>query len=383
MRIFFVHAVIVAALLTSGCAGLKLSGLFRPDPADWTMSGGRTNRQNSANETMSPPFTHLWTYNAQGGIVAAPLVRDSVVIVATLHGELQAISLTSGRRIGYEIFSGPINATPVLDGIDVLLCISQKKASVVRYNLRDGRSSWTSELGPIEASPLLVGDRLVVATLSGSLVCLNKQSGEELWRYSPGSSDRRSPMRSSPVLSGSVIACGADNGLVHAVDAEKGTAVWQHKMRGSVFAGPIAADGKIIVGDITGLVHAISVSNGSVVWSHDARSPVYGAPATDGSRVFVPLADGRVCGLDAQSGRLDWTYSGKGVVNSSPLVVGDKLVFGALDRSLTVLSTSTGKSLWQTFPEGRIKVSPVVWKGTLIVVSEDKSVMGFRGVIQP
>lgn len=377
------YVIAAVMLVVSGCAGLRISGLFRPSPGDWVAQGGSNFRTNAVSVEVRPPLKMVWTYNAQAGILATPLVRDSVVIVATLGGELQAVNMANGVRIGYETFPAPLRATPAIDGVNVIVCLTGAKYSVARFDLREGRKTWTADLGPIEASPMFVGEQIIVATLAGKVTALDRSSGEEVWTYAPGNARHRARMRVAPVRARHIIAVADEDGVVHAIDSAQGTPVWRQKMDRSVFASLTSLDTLLIAADIGGTVRAMSANDGSIRWTRRFGSPVYGGPSTDGRMVYVAFADGRVTALDAAHGATQWTYTGRAVINTSPLVLGEHLVVGALDRELVMLSTRDGSVSWRMTLDGRIKVSPVMWKGTILVVAEDKSVIAFRGEDRP
>ncbi len=101
MRTAVSSALMLTALLL-GCSGLRFHGSFRSGPHDWIMLGGGPARTNASTANVRPPFRLLWEYNAQGGIIAQPLLRDSVIVVSTLHGEIQAVHVRTGKRLGYE-----------------------------------------------------------------------------------------------------------------------------------------------------------------------------------------------------------------------------------------------------------------------------------------
>ncbi len=177
--------LILTLLFAAGCAGVRYGGRMLVSDLDWTMAGGTTLRHNNVSYDVAPPFKEVWRYSAQGGILATPLVRDSVIVVMTMHGELQLVALGDGRRLGYESMGAPIHGTPVLNGSMLLMVLSSSKESVRMFDLRDGRDLWSSSVGPVESSPLLLDDVVVVATLQGAVVGLSPKQGEEKWRFAP------------------------------------------------------------------------------------------------------------------------------------------------------------------------------------------------------
>ncbi len=373
----FVLLSVILALL-AGCSGLRVQRLLRTNPSDWTTLGGGPSRTNATAATIVPPLVPIWEYNAQGGLATTPLVRDSVVIVTTLHGELQAITLSTGKRLGYVILESAIAGTPVLDGASVIVPLTEKTESLVCYDLRDGKRTWVFPAGPIESSPLLLLGSLYVTTLDGVLIRVDRASGMEVWRYETAEKEKRKPIRSSPATDGENIIFGSDDGNLYAVDRMSGQLTWKHTGHRSVFAGPVVIDRNVVVGDLSGGVLCLDARTGAQQWTYETGSKVYAPAAAGMGTVYISSADGKLHALDAGTGRKKWIFSARSVLGSSPLVAGELLYVGSLDRTLYVLKAATGEEVWRYEALGRIRVSPVLWGAILLLTSEDKYITALR-----
>ncbi len=369
---------VLFALVGTGCSGLELTRAFRTSPDDWTLDGGGPERQQRGPEFPELPWKRAWVYNAQGGMLATPLVRDSIAILGTLHGELQAVELRTGKRLGYEKVGGPVRGTPALNGTVVYVPIStETRPSVLAVDVKGGRRVWQMTIGPVEAPLLLYESRLYAATLEGRIVCLDAATGEEQWRFQIGTKAERKPIRSSPALVGSMLVVGSDAGLVVGLDAATGAQRWSMRMSAALFAGVTAGGGSAVIGDILGRVTALDPESGAVRWTRELESPIYAAGATDGSTCYIPTADGRIEAMDLATGAPRWTFRANSVINASPLIVGNRLLVGSLDRSVWILDRNDGSSMERIEVDGRVKVPPVVWRGIVLVTYEDKSVAAF------
>lgn len=371
-------AVALLAAALAGCSGLELSRPFRPMPEDWTQSGGGGGRRQITAEPPPLPWKRLWEYNAQGGMLATPLVRDSVAIIGTLNGELQAVELRTGKRLGYQKVKGPVRGTPALSGTVVMVPVSSLTSpSLIAIDVKEGRRVWEMTLGPIETSLLLDNERLFAATLEGRIYCLNAATGEERWRYQVGTKSERKPIRSAPAVSGSLVVFGSDAGLVTALDAATGQLRWSLRMSASVFAGAAASEGTVVIGDLLGRVAGINDATGTVRWARELGSPIYASAAIEGGTCYVPAADGRIVAIDLRTGAEAWTFKAKSVVNASPLVAGSRLLVPSLDRSVSIVDRRDGSVLERIEVEGRVKVTPVVWQGIVLLSFEDKTVAAY------
>jgi outer membrane protein assembly factor BamB len=369
---------LLAGLMLAGCAGLRVDRSLRPRPYDWLMYGGSEARTQRSFTEVAPPLERRWEYNALGGITASPLVRDSVVLVATLHGELQAVNLSNGKRIGYVVLESSVAGTPAWDGLYAYVPLANAEESLVCLSLTRAQKAWGVSLGPIESSPLLLKDRLYVTTLDGIVYCVKKQDGMEVWKFESAPKAIRKPIRSSPATDGRVLVFGSDEGTIFGLDIETGRLLWKHAVRASIFASTIIQDGKAIVGALDGVLHAVDVTSGKHLWLYETGSKIYGSAAANAEKVFVGSADGVLHAIDVRTGKEVWRFQTKSVINSAPLVAGGFLYFGSLDRTLYTLRTDTGEEVWRLPVEGRIKVPPVLWGRTLLVTYEDKYIAALK-----
>lgn len=341
------------------------------------MYGGMPDRGNAASGSIRPPLERIWQYNAQGGILGSPLVRDSVMILGTLHGEIQAVDLSNGKRLGYKVLGSAVVGTPVLDGSLVIVTLAGKQETLLAYDLRDGKPSWVFPSGSIESSPLVVDEFVYVTTLEGLVYCVQKRTGDEVWKFEMDQADS-SPLRSSPASDGSILVFGSDGGMLIALDRSSGTLKWKVETGASIFSTPVISSGIVVVGNLKGVVYGVDAHSGAIRWEFNTGSKVYSPAAASGTSVFVGSADGILHALDIRTGKQLWKFSAKSVINSAPLVTGSLLYVGSLDRTLYCLDRSSGEEVWTFKADGRIKVPPVLWGDILLVTSEDKYVTALR-----
>ena len=373
-----VPLIVALSVFLFGCEGLQIVRSMRPDPSGWITFGGSLTRTNQSASVARPPLHEIWQYDAGSGIAATPLVKDSVLIICTLKGQLHAVEARTGKRIGYVSLDGAITGTPVWNGPALYVPISSEKETVEAVDLTNGSRDWSAKFGQSESSPLLYGRDLYVTSLDGTLLCINRVNGEEVWKYETGTKTARKPIRSSPAMDGKIIVFGCDDGFVYAVNRTQGTGKWKFETGQSVFASPIIVADRVVVGSLNGNVYCLSLETGKLLWSYDTRSRIFGSASCNDSLVFVGTADGVCYALSLQNGSMVWKFQAGSVINSAPLVTKDFLYVGSLDKYLYVLDPWTGKEIWRFEARGRIKVSPIIWNGTLLVTSEDNYVTALK-----
>ncbi len=144
-----------------------------------------------------------------------------------------------------------------------------------------------------------------------------------------------SSMRAAPVIIGSTIFYNAtDSGRVFAFDIDSGCARWVYeagsRLRSSLAYAVIDGRGTLVFGDPRGMVHAVNAENGEAIWvasaqASDNQAMITGTPVIHDGRIIVPLSGsgvtaggnprfeccvnhGAVTALDASSGEKLWEY---------------------------------------------------------------------------
>ena len=144
-----------------------------------------------------------------------------------------------------------------------------------------------------------------------------------------------SSMRAAPVIIGSTIFYNAtDSGRVFAFDIDSGCARWVYeagtRLRSSMAYDVVDGQGTLVFGDPRGMVHAVNAENGEALWvasgqATDNQAMITGTPVIHEDRIIVPLSGsgvtaggnprfeccenhGAVTALDVRTGEKLWEY---------------------------------------------------------------------------
>ena len=237
-----------------------------------------------------------------------------------------------------------------------------------------------------------VGDLLMVSTSNGqneghtrvpaprapSLIAVDKQTGEVVWRtVGPGAQVLHGQW-SSPVAidvgGRTQVLSGGGDGVLRAYDAASGREVWRFDgnpkdaqflprprvfSRGSIIAAPVAADGRVFIalgqdpthGNGPSLIHAISpngqgdVTASRLLWTSRDVGRVIATPIVRDGLLYVGDVGGIVSCLDASTGALVWTHDTHAPIWGSFLFAGNRLYVGNLDGRMTVLRAGRQKEM--------------------------------------
>jgi outer membrane protein assembly factor BamB len=143
-----------------------------------------------------------------------------------------------------------VSYEPIVAGQTMFLA-SARQDSVTAYDTRTGSERWHFLCdGPVRFAPIFQGGKLYFSSDDGHLYCLNGESGQLLWKFRGGPSDRRLlgnerlisswPARGAPIVADGVVYFAASiwpfmGTFIHALDAESGRVIWTTDGDGSTY----------------------------------------------------------------------------------------------------------------------------------------------------
>lgn len=289
--------------------------------------------------------TELWRTNV-GGQIAAGVGSDGRIAAVVTRGN-ELIALEAGREIWRQKMPAQGFTAPLVAGGRVFLLAADR--SVTAFDAPSGRKLWTLQrpgesLVLRQAGVMLaVGDTLVVGLL-GRLVGVNPLNGAIRWESPVASSrgtndiERLVDLVGRVSRDGDIVCTRAFQAAVGCVDAARGTLLWTKPAIG--FVG-VHGDDKHVFG---------AESDGKLVaWKR-----------ADGERAWV-------------SERLQYRKL------TAPLVVGRSIAVGDDSGLVHLLSREDGSALTRVTTDGSaIVAAPVLADGTLVVVTRNGGIFGFK-----
>ncbi len=371
----------VAAILIAcgGCSGIRLQRTLNDQAGDWPVFAGSESHPNASPRTLRPPLSLDWTYDlSAGGGNGSPIVIDSTVIVGNLRGELHAVNERSGKRLGWISLGDAIQGSPAIVGRLAIVALTNSAQSLVAYNLDDGTYLWKRDYGDIEVTPLVLDRRIYFGNLEGAFFCVDRATGDQVWKFELPDNRRLLGFRSSPAAEDSTVVAGADDGNVYAFQAATGAVLWRVRGAAEVVAPPSIHGRTVFSGNLRGEVTATDLATGTVRWKFETSSPIYGLIAlTDRLALFGTLA-GTVYALRQQDGSIEWKQDVEYPVNTGILIAGDVAYVASLKRTLFALDMQDGKILWRQEVNGRLKTTPAMAGDRLFVITDERQLLSFR-----
>ena len=379
IRVLPAHPVILATMIFCGCSGLRLGEPLKKDPSNWTMFAKDGTRANFTQEAVTPPLILEWQYDISGGIGnGSPVIADSVLIVGNLRGELYGINAFTGRRLGWVDLGDAIQGAPLIDGNTAVVALSNTELSLVGFDLVEGKPRWRKDYGDIEASPLLHNEKIFIGNLEGAFFCLDRSTGDKIWKYELPDNARHYGIRSSAAGIDSLTTFGAEDGFLYGLQAESGKLLWRSNTGGSIAGSPCIADGSVYVGNFGGIVSAYDLHSGKRRWQFDAGTAIYASASFSEGKIFIGTTGGMMYALDARRGEPVWKTDLGGVINSGAVIAATTLYIGTLTKALFGLRTTDGAVVFKQDVPGRVKTSPAIAHGRLFLATDEKLILSYR-----
>ena len=323
------------------------------------------------------------------GAVNFPLdtsVSDNTVTVAGSDGSVAAFDGGSGADVWRASVGSPIGGGVGSDG--------RYAAVVTRSNelvtLERGREIWREKLGALGfTAPLVAGERVFVMTADKVVSAFDARSGRRLWTYIRQGEFPLALRQGSVMLAvGDTLVVGISGRLV-GLDPLAGVLRWEVPIataRGTNdverlvdLVGRVSRHGDMVCARaFQTAIGCVNTTRGNLLWS----KPASGAEGVHGDADFVygTESDGKVIAWRRADGARAWTSERlkfRGL--TAPLAIGRSVAVGDATGLVHFLSRQDGSLLTRLPTDGSpIVAAPVVVGNTLVVVTQNGGVFGFR-----
>jgi outer membrane assembly lipoprotein YfgL len=308
-----------------------------------------------------------------------------MVTLASSDGTVVAVDVGSGGEAWRTMVGEPLSAGVGSDG--------KTAAVVTRSNvlvaLDSGKEKWRQSLpAQVFTPPLVAGGRVFVLSADRSVAAYDGSTGRPLWNQQrPG---EPLVLRQAGVLLavGDMLVVGFSGRMV-GMNPNSGVVQWESPLASPRGTNDVERLVELVgrtsrVGDsvcaraFQASVGCVNTSRGTVAWSQPASGAV--GVHGDDRAVFGTESNGIVSAWDRSNGARLWSVDRfKHRILTAPLLLGRSVVFGDDSGLVHLVSRDDGTPLNRMSTDGSgIAAAPVVASDTLVVVTRNGSVFGFR-----
>ena len=368
----FLSMLLVASL--AGCS-LWSSGSAKPVPPDLGVNVAVLG------------VRQAWTarIGKVGGLPLDIHSSGNVVTVASEDGLVAAIDARTGGDLWRTVLAEPLSAGVGSDG-NAAAVVSRSNVLIV---LNAGRERWRQALAAqVFTPPLVAGGRVFVLSADRSIAAYDADNGRKLW------SQRRPGEALVLRQSGALLAVGDTlvvgfSGRLVGLDPDNGSVRWEAPLASARGTNDVERLVELVgrtsrVGDsvcarsFQAAVGCVNTARGTVVWTQ----PASGAEGVHGDNdvLFGTESNGTTSAWRRSDGTRLWASDRlKYRKLTAPFLLGRSVVIGDDEGYVYLLSRTDGTPLNRVATDGSgIAAAPVVAGDTLVVVTRNGSVYGFR-----
>ena len=199
------------------------------------------------------------------------------------------------------------------------------------------------------------GARVYAVTLEDRLVCLDSNTGKEIWSFPSGFVKDQFRFNSAPAAASGRVYFGGLNGTLYALDARSGRVIWKKDLGARISTSLLLLGDSLFLGTSAGRLYRLEAKSGVVSGELSAEEP-QGHIVAWGNQFFAFLGEKTVACLDAGLKKVLWKQTSAFPWSSArPFVWNDTLVVGNDHGELFGFRVTDGVTSWSAKFEGTIR----------------------------
>lgn len=377
----------------------------------WTQNGGNSLHLMGHLEADSK-LKEIWSAGFGEGsskrdfLIAAPIMAYNAVFAIDADGVVSAFRQDSGERIWKRRLK-PVNRDDK--------SVAMKGAGLAEFNqkiyattgfggvfaldMKTGKEIWRRDYEtPFRIAPTVANNKLFVQQIDNTLIALNADSGEELWKNTTDYENTTLVGGASPAYNPDldVVIAAFSNGELQAFKASTGTPLWNDLLVSrqrtnslaniaAVKANPVIDGDRVYAVGYNSVLTAIDLRTGARIWEREMGSS--SQPWIAGEYLYVLTNDFDLLCLQKSSGKIVWNTNiptGKdlaeksGVFGNGPLLVSNRLVVATSNGYIFSISPYTGEIISYISTSDGVDLAPIMAKGLTILTTNDADLLAYK-----
>lgn len=198
----------------------------------------------------------VWEHEIDDQIQSSITLAGDRVFLAGCDSVLHVIKATDGKEIGVVPIDSPTIATPAAKGDVVYFGTEQADFFAVDWKKIEQRWMRPDPKGgsSIRSSAAVTEKHVVFGGRNRKLYSLNPVNGEQNWAIT-----LKNKVDASPIIIGNRVVAASTDGRMYVIDLETGEKLWEKQFNGSFVGSPAYAQERIIIATDEGLVYCLSL----------------------------------------------------------------------------------------------------------------------------
>ncbi len=237
----------------------------------------------------------LWYYKTGGQIMGSPNIHrsgsDLSLIVGSYDYFLHCVDALTGKlRWRYES-DNFIHSTAAISG--GMAVFGGCDGFLHMVEITSGRLKSKTDIATYIASSASTGNGYAyIGDYDGQFTGVSLNDNKVVWRFTNESSQL--PFIGSPSLYRNYIIAGGRDRHVYCLNRYSGELIWKFNTGSRVDASPVIIGEKVLVVNMRGDFLILDFQTGKPSWSYELGSPVSANPALIDNRIIIAADDGRI-----------------------------------------------------------------------------------------
>lgn len=377
----------------------------------WTQSGGNSMHL-MGHLKADRKLKEIWTAGFGEGsskrdfLIAAPVMAYNAVFAIDAEGIVSAFRQDNGERIWKRRLK-PVNRddkTVAMKGAGLAefnkrIYATTGFGSVFALDMLTGKEIWRRDYEtPFRIAPTIANNKLFVQQIDNTLIALNADTGEELWKNVTDFENTTLVGGASPVYNPDldVVIAAFSNGELQAFKASTGTPLWRDLLVSrqrtnslaniaAIKANPVIDGDRVYAVGYNSVLTAIDLRSGARVWEREMGSN--NQPWIAGEYLYVLTNNFDLLCLQKSSGKIIWNTNiptGKdisektGVFGSGPLLASNRLIVATSNGYIFSVSPYTGEILSYISTSDGVDLSPVMADNLTVLTTSDADLLAYQ-----
>jgi outer membrane protein assembly factor BamB len=335
------------------------------------------------------PIKKIWSTNLGEGskflrISLSPAGDSNRIYAASRDGVVSALNPDNGRMIWQADVDVLLSAGPGT-GEDYVV-VAGSDGDLICLTATNGHEIWRSNInGESLARPLIKNSSVLVQTIDGKLQSYSTFDGQKQWSIEQSLPRLTLRGTSSPVIVGTMVVAGFDNGRLVGTNISTGVTQWETLLSPPSGRSDLERladiDGTIIVVDqdiyaagYQGKLVSVASESGQIIWAKDISTHV--GLSVDFVNVYSLNESGELIALLRRNGTEIWRQDALlRREPTSPVVFDNAVAIGDFEGYVHLFSNIDGR------PVARIRVDKGLLSGVPVVIGNQLYVQSESGVL--
>lgn len=228
-----------------------------------------------------------WKYDTKAEITSQPLIYNDILYFLNGANSLFSLDTKTGRQIWVYNRQETTTKMTVRGGSrptysNGVIYSGFSDGALVAVNATTGTPLWevtlnrNSRFKDIDATPILDDDSIYINSYDDKLYCLSKANGSILWKYNTGGA-------TAPVMMGNKIYFSTSAGSIISLNKKTGNLEWKKDDIEGIATEPIIVKGLLIFGESQGSLKALDLLTGTTKATFDPGKGIMSKPSSDGA----------------------------------------------------------------------------------------------------